>query len=61
MTLSRTRAIWCSQRDLHAALGKRRPNWDITTPELRTAWQQGRKGLFYPYGKTYPQTLGEQD
>jgi len=23
--------------------------------------QQGRKDLFYPYGKTYVQTLGEQD
>jgi peroxiredoxin len=28
--------------------------WDITTPELKAAWQQGRKELFYPYGKTYP-------
>jgi hypothetical protein len=38
-----------------------RPDWDITTPELKAAWQQGRKELFYPYGKTYVQTLGEQD
>jgi hypothetical protein len=37
------------------------PDWDITTPELKAAWQQGRKDLFYPYGKTYAQTLGEQD
>jgi hypothetical protein len=29
--------------------------------ELKAAWQQGRKELFYPYGKTYAQTLGEQD
>jgi peroxiredoxin len=27
----------------------------------RISWQQGRKKLFYPYGKTYIQTLGEQD
>jgi hypothetical protein len=40
---------------------KCRPDWDITTPELKAAWQQGRKELFYPYGKTYVQTLGEQD
>jgi hypothetical protein len=40
---------------------KRRPVWDIATPELRAAWQQGRKELFYPYGKTYAQTLSEQD
>ena len=30
---------------------KCRPDWDITTPELKAAWQQGRKDLFYPYGK----------
>jgi hypothetical protein len=36
-------------------------NRDITTPELKAAWQQGRKEFFYPYGKTYAQTLGEQD
>jgi hypothetical protein len=40
---------------------KCRPDWDITTPELKAAWQQGRKELFYPYGKTYAQTIGEQD
>jgi hypothetical protein len=38
-----------------------RPDWDITTPELKKAWQEGRKELFDPYGKTYAQTLGEQD
>jgi hypothetical protein len=32
----------------------------IVPPELK-AWQQGRKELFCPYGKTYAQTLGEQD
>jgi len=33
----------------------------ITTPEIKAAWQQGRKELFYPCGKTCVQTLGEQD
>jgi hypothetical protein len=37
------------------------PDWDITTPQLSAAWEQGRKELFYPYGKTYAQTIGEQD
>jgi hypothetical protein len=37
------------------------PDWDITTPELKEAWEEGRKELFYPYGKTYLQTLDEQD
>jgi hypothetical protein len=31
-----------------------RPDWDITTPELREAWQgDGRRAeMFYPYGRT---------
>jgi peroxiredoxin len=49
------------RQDLRAVTKKCRPDWDITTSELRAAWQQGRKELFYPYGKTYAQTLGEQD
>jgi peroxiredoxin len=49
------------RQDLRAVTRKCRPDWDITTPELRAAWQQGNKQLFYPYGKTYVQTLGEQD
>jgi hypothetical protein len=49
------------RQDLRAVTKKCRPDWDITTPELKAAWQQGRKDLFYPYGKTYAQTLGEQD
>jgi hypothetical protein len=28
---------------------------------MKAAWKEGRKELFYPYGKTYAQTLGEQD
>ena len=49
------------RQDLRAVTKKCRPDWDITTPELKAAWQQGRKDLFFPYGKTYVQTLGEQD
>ena len=49
------------RQDLRAVTKKCRPDWDITTPELKAAWQRGRKELFYPYGKTYIQTLGEQD
>lgn len=36
------------RQDLRAVTRKCRPDWDITTPELRAAWQQGRKELFYP-------------
>ncbi len=49
------------RQDLRAVTNKCRPDWDITTPELKAAWHQGRKELFYPYGETYVQTLGEQD
>ena len=49
------------RQDLRAVTKKCRADWDITTPELKAAWQQGRKELFYPYGKTFTQTLGEQD
>jgi len=30
-----------------------RPDWNITTPELKAAWLHGCKDMFYPYGKTY--------
>ena len=40
------------RHDMRAVTMKCRPDWDITTPELRAAWQAGRKELFYPYGKT---------
>ena len=49
------------RQDLRAVTKKCRPDWDITAPEMRAAWQQGRKENFYPYGKTFLQTLGEQD
>jgi hypothetical protein len=32
-------------------------DWDITLPEVRTAWNEGRKDLFYPYGKSFTQSL----
>jgi peroxiredoxin len=49
------------RQDLRAVLRKCRPDWDITAPELKAAWEQGRKELFYPYGKTLAETLAEQD
>jgi peroxiredoxin len=49
------------RQDLRAVSKKCRPDWDITTPELKAAWQQGNKDLFYPYGRTYVQALGERD
>jgi hypothetical protein len=49
------------RHDLRAVSSKCRPDWDIITPELKAAWQEGRKESFYPYGKTYLQTFREQD
>jgi len=49
------------RQDLREVTRRCRPDWDIMAPELKAAWQQGRKDLFYPYGKTYAQTIGVQD
>ncbi|MCS3763122.1 peroxiredoxin family protein [Bradyrhizobium centrosematis] len=49
------------RQDLRAVLKRCRPDWDIETPEMKAAWQAGRKEGFYPYGKSYAQTIGEQD
>src|SRR4051794_20704609 len=37
------------RQDLRAVLQKCRPDWNITQPELKAAWQEGRKERFYPY------------
>ena len=31
------------RQDLRVVTKKCRPDWDITTPELKAAWQEGRK------------------
>ena len=37
--------------DLRAALKRCRPDWDISDPALRAAWERGEKDRFYPYGR----------
>jgi peroxiredoxin len=49
------------RQDLRAVLQKCRPDWDITRPELKAAWERGEKDRFFPYGKSYAQMLAEQD
>jgi peroxiredoxin len=49
------------RQDLRAVSKRCRPDWDITTPAMKLAWSEGRKEIFYPYGKTYVQIIGEQD
>jgi hypothetical protein len=48
------------RQDLRAVIRKCRPDWDITRPGMKAAWQEGRKQLFYPYGKTFTETIREQ-
>jgi len=48
------------RQDLRAVLKNCRPDWDITTPDLKAAWARGEKHRFYPYGKTYAKVFSEQ-
>jgi peroxiredoxin len=49
------------RQDLRAVLQKCRPDWDISRPELKAAWERGEKDRFFPYGKSYAKMLAEQD
>jgi peroxiredoxin len=49
------------RQDLRAVARKCRPDWDITLPEMKAAWQQGQKELFYPYGKKFVQVISEEE
>ncbi len=49
------------RQDLRAVLRKCRPDWDITNPELKAAWDRGEKDRFYPYGKSLARVLSDQD
>jgi peroxiredoxin len=49
------------RQDLRKALRKCRPDWDITDPELKAAWERGEKNRFFPYGRTVAQLLAEQE
>jgi len=49
------------RQDLRAVIKKCRPDWDITTPQMKAACQEDRKELFYPYGKAFAETIREQE
>lgn len=49
------------RQDLRAVLQRCRPDWDLSKPELRAAWQRGEKAGFYPYGKSYAEVFAEQE
>ncbi|KRB59085.1 alkyl hydroperoxide reductase [Rhizobium sp. Root708] len=46
------------RQDLRAVCKKSFPDWDISEQELRTAWQEGNKDRFFPYGKSLVEILG---
>jgi peroxiredoxin len=47
--------------DLRSVLQKCRPDWDITKPDLKTAWARGDKSRFFPYGKSYREVFAAQE
>jgi peroxiredoxin len=47
--------------DLRAVLQRCRPDWDISSAEQRTAWANGDKANFYPYGRTQAQAVADQE
>ncbi len=49
------------RQDLRAVSRRCRPDWDISSPEMKAAWQRGEKHRFYPYGKSYAKVFGEQE
>ena len=48
------------RQDLRAVSKKCRPDWDITTVELKTLWREGRKESFYPYSVAHVKASDEQ-
>jgi peroxiredoxin len=48
------------RQDLRSVTQKYRPDWDITRPEMRAAWERGDKARFFPYGKSYAEVFAGQ-
>jgi peroxiredoxin len=49
------------RQDLRAVTRKCRPDWDISSQELKDAWARGEKNRFYPYGASYAKIIAEQE
>lgn len=47
------------RRDLREMYQRIRPDWDLSVPELRAAWERGEKDRFFPYGKTRKAVIAE--
>jgi peroxiredoxin len=48
------------RQDLRAVTKKCRLDWDITSPEMRAAWQRGERSSFWPYGKKFAELIRER-
>jgi peroxiredoxin len=49
------------RHDLREVSRKCRPDWDITSPELKSAWERAEKERFYPYGRSFAKVFAEQE
>jgi peroxiredoxin len=49
------------RHDLREVTRKCRPDWDLTSPESRAAWERGEKERFYPYGRSFAKVFAEQE
>ncbi len=48
--------LWADLRDITRRV---RPNWDITNPELRGAWDRGERERFFPYRRSLRDIFAE--
>jgi peroxiredoxin len=48
------------RHDLRDVSRKYRPDWDITGPESRAAWERGEKERFYPYRESFAKVFAGQ-
>ena len=39
--------------DLREVTRRIRPDWDISSSEMRSAWERGERDRFFPYGKRF--------
>jgi peroxiredoxin len=47
--------------DLRLLLQRCRPDWDLTSAATRTAWANGDKTKFFPYGRSLAQLLADEE
>ena len=48
------------RRDLREATRQIRPDWDLSTPGLRAAWDAGDRSRFYPDPDVHPLSVRPQ-